>query len=318
MEEEAVFFLLQKAAPQHQLRSVFERGSVRGWVYLETTMNEHMKYLLRLVPGIVHRQIGVAVEQIDFGDWTKMLTLRDSATHLEVGIWVWVCKGTYKGDVGYVSAVENWGGVSILLVPRLAPPPLPGTSLAKRKRSRTPPEPQLFDSVNFKHAYGRDPVPVEQTDGCYTCNGVRFEHGLIVKVFDAHSVSSTSVHIPTNLFFLFQRSRHPLLLASKFPQPVEWNFTEGERVVVVSSRKQGIIKAIGVNAIEVEFCNGEGIMNVPWSDLRKHLVSGDFIEVTSGLYRGQIGWVEDTTDETVSILSVEKLDNVPELPDVKV
>jgi len=139
VEEEAVFFLLQKAAPQHQLRSAFERGSVRGWVYLETTMNEHMKYLLRLVPGIVHRQIGVAAEQIDFGDWTKMLTLRDSATHLEVGIWVWVCKGTYKGDVGYVSAVENWGGVSVLLVPRLAPPPLPGTSLAKRKRSRTPP-----------------------------------------------------------------------------------------------------------------------------------------------------------------------------------
>ena len=99
-------------------------------------------------------------------------------------------------------------------------------------------------------------------DGCYTCNGVRFEHGLIVKVFNAHSVSSTSVHIPTNLFFLFQHSHHPLLLASKFPQPVEWNFTEGEQVVVVSSRKQGIIKAIGVNAIEVEFCNGEGIMNV--------------------------------------------------------
>jgi len=119
LEEEAIFFLLQMASSQHQLRSAFMHSSIHGWIYLETLMNEDLNCLLKCTPGIVQQQNGVIQEQVDFGDWTKMLTMVDSQTSIGVGKWARVCRGLYKGDIGYVSAVENWGGVSLLLVPRL-------------------------------------------------------------------------------------------------------------------------------------------------------------------------------------------------------
>ena len=85
-----------------------------------------------------------------------MLTMSDPQTSIAVGKWVRVCKGTYKGDVGYVSAVEGWGGASLLLVPCLAPPCLPGTSSSKRKCSNPLPVPELFDPLTARRKYGWD------------------------------------------------------------------------------------------------------------------------------------------------------------------
>jgi len=67
-------------------------------------------------PGIVCHQTGIIQEKIDFQDWMKMLTMHNPETNVDAGRWVQVCKGTYKGDVGYVLASEPWG-VHLLLVP---------------------------------------------------------------------------------------------------------------------------------------------------------------------------------------------------------
>ena len=152
MEQEIVFFLLQTVAPHHQLRSVFMHNSIRGWVYLETTMNEDLIRHLQLSPGVVNRHnADIIWEQVDFADWTTVLSQHNSDTNsnLAVGDWVQVHKGTYKGDVGYVVAVENWGGVSLLLVPCLPGPRHRGSPLLKRKCS-TPSEPDLFDPLAAK------------------------------------------------------------------------------------------------------------------------------------------------------------------------
>jgi hypothetical protein len=219
MEQEIVFFLLQTAAPRHQLRSAFMHNSIHGWVYLETTMNEDLVRHLRLSPGIVRRNAGIIWEQVDFVDWTKVLSQHDSATNsdLAVGDWVRVLKGTYKGDTGCVAAVENWGGVSLFLVPCLPAPAPPSSSLSKRKRSRStaPPEPDLFNPQTAKRNFGIDPVC--QGPYAYCFNGYTFENGLIIKAFDLCLVSSTSVHIPTQLLFLFQAADHPALATTTFP-----------------------------------------------------------------------------------------------------
>jgi hypothetical protein len=136
VEEEAVFFLLQKAEPPHELWSAFTRGSVRGWVYLETSMKEHLVCLLMRTPRIIHTwQTGVVCQPIDFQDWMKMLTMQDGKLQPVIGQWVWVRKGMYKGDVGVVRGVENWSGVCLLLLPR-QPPPRSSRSL-KRKHSQS-------------------------------------------------------------------------------------------------------------------------------------------------------------------------------------
>ena len=116
-------------------------------------------------------------------------------------------------DIGYVAAVENWGGISLLLVPRLPGPCHPGSSLSKRKRS-TPPEPNLFEPLAVKRIYGIDPVHLGPH--VYRFKGHTFEYGLILKAFDLHSVSSTG-HISTQLLYLYRHADHPALATATFP-----------------------------------------------------------------------------------------------------
>jgi transcription antitermination factor NusG len=318
MEQEIVFFLLQTAAPRHQLRSVFMHNSISGWVYLETTMNKDLTHHLGLFPGIVHHNTCIIQEQVDFADWTKVLSQHnsDANSNLAVGDWVQVCKGTYKGDVGYVAAVENWGGVSLLLVPRLPGPRHPGSSLLKRKCSTTPPEPNLSDPLDTKHIHSIDPV--HQRPYTYHFSGYIFEYGLILKTFDLHLVSSTSVHIPMQLLFLYQCANHPTLTTTTFPQPLEWDFTEGELVLDCHSHQLCIVESVGDDFAEVGFQTKEGTMRVSLSNLLKKFHSGDFVEVMAGPFQRQSGWVKGGWSNVVHIAMENSSDDVTEIHDIKV
>jgi hypothetical protein len=283
-------------------------------------MNEDLVQLLPLSPGVVRCNAGIIWEQVDFVEWTKVLSQHDSATNsnLAVGDWVWVLKGTYKGDVGYVAAVENWGGVTLLLVPRLPGPSHPSSSLSKRKRlcSITPPEPNLFEPLAAKRNFGIDPI--WQSPYVYRFNGYTFEHGLILKAFDLRSVSSTSIHIPTQLLFLYRSADHPALATSTFPRPLEWHFAEGEVVCVRPSRQKCVIKAVGDSFAEVDFQMQEGIVHVPLSDLLKEFHPGEFVEVTGGPFQGQSGWVEGGWDNIIHVAVENRSDDATEVRDVKV
>jgi transcription antitermination factor NusG len=320
MEHELVFFLMQTAVPRHQLRSAFMRNSVHGWVYLETTMNKDLVQHLLLSPGVVRRNAGIIREQLDFADWTKVLSQHHSApnSNLAVGDWVRVLKGTYKGDVGYVAAVEIWGGVSLLLVPRLPASSYLDSSLSKRKRSRstTPPEPNLFNPLVAKRDFDVDPVQLEPY--IYRFNGYKFEFGLILKPFDLRSVSSTSVYISAQMLFLYRSADHPVLAASPFPRPLEWHFAEDEMVWVRHSRRRCRIKAAGNIFAEVDFGMEEGLVRVPFSDLLKAFHPGDFVEVMGGPFQGQSGWVEGGSDDIIHIAVEIRSDDPTEVRDVKV
>jgi len=60
------------------------------------------------------------------------------------------------------------------------------------------------------------------------------------------------------------------------------------------------------HSVEVDLEDGEGIVNVPWSNLRKHVAIGDFAEVISGALCGEKGWVvEINGDEFESVQIAE-------------
>ena len=88
---------------------------------------------------------------IDMEEWIMTLDMVDEKCP-SVGNWVTVCRGLYKGDTGYVQAIENWGQVTILLVPHLPAPPMAGSS-RKRKQSGTCTDPHLFtkEMVTWHH-----------------------------------------------------------------------------------------------------------------------------------------------------------------------
>ena len=175
------------------------------------------------------------------------------------------------------------------------------TPSLKRKRTAIVPQLALFNPEDFDHLGGYCPRRLD--NGRYTYAGHTFECGLIHKRLDFHSISSTpSTDMPSRLFFLFQQSEHPRVLASAIPQPKEWVFEEHEVVVICSSEKEGTIAAVQTTEAEVELANGEGSIIVPLRDLRKVFVLGDFVSVTSGPFDGKSGLVINVNGDIAHIL----------------
>jgi hypothetical protein len=51
-------------------------------------------------------------------DWTKLLKMTTLSITVKPKQWIQVCRGMYRGDIGFVISVETWG-VEVLLIPRL-------------------------------------------------------------------------------------------------------------------------------------------------------------------------------------------------------
>ena len=202
----------------------------------------------------------------------------------EVGKWVQVRKGSYKGDVGYVKSTDS-SRVHLLLVPRMLPPQ-PTYLSQKRKPPPPRPTPKLFDAFAIKQVYGTEPT--SHAENVYSFDSWLFEHGLIVKSYDLSSITATVSSIPLSLYILFRDSGHPKLVGSTFPRPTEMGFSEGDEVYVRSSKKRGVVTALWPDSVEVDLATGEGAVSVSWSDVRNVVSLGDFVEVT-GCYRGREG-----------------------------
>lgn len=93
-------------------------------------MNNHLQRLLRLTPGILRNCCGISSQHIPFNEELELLKMCPLKDPPELGKWVQVQRGVYKGDIGYVLSVAALE-VNLLLIPRLAPDAL----RSKRKHS---------------------------------------------------------------------------------------------------------------------------------------------------------------------------------------
>lgn len=313
LEEEIVFFLLQMVHPQHETRSAFVSGWARGWVYVEATMNDLLRRLLRLTPGVLCNRNGICVQHIPLDEGLELLKF-SSKDPPGLGKLVQVRRGTYKGDIGFVSSVAT-SNVRLLLIPR----PAPGdSSRSKRTRSRIRPTLKLFNHETDKQYYAVEPCRI--SENIYSVGSHRFEHGLTVRSYTFDSVSTGVSTIPLESFKLFRESFHPELMSSMsaFPRPTEWYFDEGEEVYNLNDEiptewwweklyKSGFISKLRDDAAELD--TEEGIVIVPWMAICKVLRIGDFVEVTGGLHKEQKGWVDKVNLHTQVANVIRMVDN---------
>jgi transcription elongation factor len=235
--------------------------------------------------------------------------MKSESSVSEEGRWVQVRKGTYKGDVGVVVAVEAWG-VDILLVPRLklpTRPPSPNGLKISLKRKRAlppapPPKQQLFDPQSYKRIYGVNPK--RQRNDIYTVPGFTFEHGLVRKEFDCHSISYAA-NIPLDVLFLFLGTKHPVVLNTWVPRPQEWDFEIGDEIIVCSTGKRGVVMVLEDDYLEVVLASLEGLTRVAWADVRKYFVVGDFVRVTGGPSNGKTGWIVELDEQGFAFIIVK-------------
>jgi len=247
-------------------------------------MNKDLGKLLTITPGVIRDRCGLVYQCIERSEGLKVLNMAMP----QIGQWVKVRRGIYKGDVGHVMTTQD-SSVQLLLVPRLPSPKTMGT------HTQTHPTPALFDYETAKLVYdGAEPVRVNEN--VYSFQGKTFEHGLIVKEFPLNSVSTTVSSMPIHLFNLFRESLHPKLkaCAATFPKPSEWCFAEGDEVYIVDESypptyKFGTISLLRTDSVDLT--TQEGIMNALWLDIRKVFREGDYVEITGGMYQGQTGWV---------------------------
>ena len=266
-------------------------------------MNRNLLQLLEeRTPGIVTTRKGIERQNIPYPDSIQILKMRSFENFAEKGKWTRVRKGKYYGDVGLVVAVGSWGA-KVLLVPRLYSHSTLASSLKRKRRITDSPEPALFNPEEFNNEY----PPRRLENGNYIYMGHTYEHGLIRKRFDLHSIKSGPTDMPSQLFFLFKQSNHPLILTSTIPRPQEWDFEEHDIVVICSSRKGGIITTIQTTHAEVELADGEGTVSIPLHDLRKVFVAGDSVSIGGGALKGRTGLVVSINNDIAHIV-----DNTPE------
>jgi len=272
-------------------------------------MNKDLSQLLTITPGVIRDRCGLVYQHIERSEGLQLLNVV-SDMQIASGQWVKVRRGIYTGDVGHVMTTQG-SSIQLLLVPRLPSPKAIGI------HTQTHPTPALFDHETVKRVYGTEPVRINEN--VYSFQGKTFEHGLIVKELPLKSVSTTVSSMPLHLFNLFRESLHPNLKAreSTFPKPSEWCFGEGDEVNIRERPKPGTISRSylrtsytvpGTISIlrtdSVDVTTKEGIVNVPWLDIRKAFRDRDFVEITGGMYQGQTGWVVTTPnyDEVVTII----------------
>jgi len=65
-EEEAVYSLFGRVDERYRIQSVFIHHPKQGWIYLEGHMDPNVIQLLRLTPGIIHKQGDIKRQQLTF------------------------------------------------------------------------------------------------------------------------------------------------------------------------------------------------------------------------------------------------------------
>jgi hypothetical protein len=316
VEEEALIHLLQTCQPKHELRSAFTQGQIHGSIYLEATMNCELISLLKVTCGIVWDLQGISYQGIPEEEWEALLTMREVHCQPSIGEWVRILKGSYKGDVAYVSALQEWQGISALLIPRIhIPEPMddaaPAQCKCKRSRLRTP------AALFLPHLVPKtSPIqPRLKRENIFMFRHHYLEHGLLRTSFDLTSIAQDVFFMPQCALNLFAASGHPELREARFPCCLEWRFEEEELVVLRPTNDTGRIKQIRQCEAEIELLSREGLVNVSWKDLRKLLVLGDFVQVLSGEGQGCSGWVIAVEDTNVSVVECNATDSAnPLLP----
>jgi transcription elongation factor SPT5 len=291
--------------------AAFTLSTDRGCIYIEADLTKDLRDILRRTPGLMRAQGNPIYKFIPPSDRIRVLRLpKDKELQFEVGQWVRVLKGVYKGDVGYINGLLPWGGVRLLMVPRIRPPDLSTRKRGNLKRPRfTPPPLTLFDPLVITKTFR---VVLKKKGNIHMFNGDKFENGLLIKDFSASAVSSASVFISSEAHSLFLKSQHRTILESdhavKIPNPAEWRFSTDELVVVLPDEKPfkriglGHIRNVDSKYVEVELVSGElGNFRVKWYNILKRFEVGDFVKVVGGMHSGRMGFVDHVDGPDISI-----------------
>lgn len=292
--------LYRSARDEHDIRSVFSQGTIRGCIYAECRMNTALVELMEITPGIVRTDSGIVRRLIEPGEYTKLLSARDVLQEVRVKDWVRVKKGLYKGDIGTVTDVHAWG-VSMLLVPRTCGSVAAAAS-GKRKATTDIPAAKLMDTEDIVAIHGRTGESIHHN--IHRIGDITIEWGLVKKDVDFTSIARGSDSMPLQNFREFLRSGHPFLNQTAMLRPKEWWFDEGDNVFDTVRKLCGAVTTVGDTFFEADF--GEhGIHRGDWTSVQKTFIVGENVTITTGKMAGMTGWLSAVNGDVATVIVKE-------------
>lgn len=204
-ERELVMSISRKALAQNlQISSAFQRDSFHGHLYVEARSEAHVK---QAVEGLIGVYVSNAPILVPIEEMPDLLKSKKKHTPLQVGGWVRIKKGVYKGDLARIDDVpETTDFVTLKVVPRIDMSPkeeqehtsagFNGASGKKRRRLESAlfrPPPKLFNAEEVRTAYAGRAKVVKDVEGTHFMNEL-YHEGYLIKDFKMHMIERENVN----------------------------------------------------------------------------------------------------------------------------
>jgi transcription elongation factor SPT5 len=221
---------------------------------------------------------------VPWDDRAKLRNYKEKKPNYEVGGWVRIRKGLYKGDIALVGSISHRrDDVKLALLARIN---MDQKGKRKADNSFTRPPRQLFNAKTFSDIFGNDSVTRHPDERIHTFRKMQFRDGLLIKWFSPLSFDKCEPS-PDELAFF------ELCPGAKFWKiPLE----AGERVKILAgemSGQIGYVVSILQEQLEVVLeTPPEGVQDTfcltPGQAVRELRV-GDDVIVQRGKDRGKTG-----------------------------
>ncbi|KAK0225988.1 hypothetical protein IW262DRAFT_1457233 [Armillaria fumosa] len=306
-EYEAMHHIMSNTDRRINIRSVLYRNNLQGWIYMEAPYNETIKSFLLMTPGV--RKMGYAppwrlrVEAIKIAEWKTVLQEDDHIEDVfQVGSWVRVKRGTYRGNVGVVheATLEQ---IVILLIPRLSlEPPIKQLRGKRRHRQERPAVSHLFDPLRFRD--GADATNQELPSGQIITifRGHKLLKGFLLKKMSSHGIEeAANIDVSAAGIFLTSNLPEVQTWTRDMPPPNGWIFDTDERVMIRSLGSSGSVIESAQGRVKVWDASTSTTIETTYWDLRKEFSPGDFVVATVDAFKGRQGWVIEVHESKLDI-----------------
>lgn len=199
----------RKAIAQNlQISSAFQRDSFHGHLYIEARSEAHVK---AAVDGLIGVYISNAPLLVPIEEMPDLLKSKKKQTPLQVGGWVRIKKGIYKGDLARIDDVpESTDFVTLKVVPRIEMSPKedlehvnsrdatgaaggPGKKRRRQESALFRPPPKLFNADEVRTAYAGRAKVIKDSEGIHFMNEL-YHEGYLIKDFKMHMIERESVN----------------------------------------------------------------------------------------------------------------------------
>jgi transcription elongation factor SPT5 len=252
-----------------------------GRIYIEASSTEKIRAVCENITDVYLRRKWVPVP---WNDRAKLRNYKEKKPTYEIGDWVRIRKGLYKGDIALVGSISHRrDDIKLGLLARINMDPK-----YKRKagKSFSRPPRHIFNPKTFSDLFGEDSVTLQPGERIHTFRNMQFRDGLLLKWFSPLSFEKSKPSSDELAFF----ERCPG--AKYWTIPLE----AGERVRILTGEMAGqigyIISVLGEQlevVLETPPEGGPDIFCLTPEQSIRELRVGDDIIVQRGRDRGKTG-----------------------------